>query len=521
MQEWLLRQGAHVFEAYQSLPLTTQWAVTLIVLLGLVVHLFTFNEHTVHDAPSLFTTAGIFFTFIGIADGLWGFDTKHIEETIPTLLEGLKTAFVASVFGVGIALSIKLRYAMFGARQEEIDTRHEDATMGDLVEQLSAVQKALVGGDDSTVLSQLKLTRQDTNDKLDQLNKSQEQFLRNAAENNSKALIDALRSVIKDFNEKISEQFGENFKQLNAAVGQLLEWQQHYRDQLSELIEQQTIAANNLSTSSESFNKVVQNATRFADVSESLSGLLTGLEQQRTQIADTFGALTQLLAKASDGLPKMEEKISQLTEQMTFGVRAHQEKLSDALTQAASQLDRSIKEGTDLVATTFSKGTERFDETLSHGASTLTDSATDVKRLMLEATQAANQTLNEHMSDLSRKTSEQISKLDTAFAKGTESFDNSLSRGTTALTESTADVRRLVLEATQAANQALNEHMSDLSRKTSEQVSKLDTALENELQRALSSLATQLTSLSRRFVEDYTPLTDRLRDLVTSLGRAS
>lgn len=130
VQERLLRRSAHLFEAYQSLPLTTQWAVTLIVLFGLVLHLFTLNEHTVHDAPSLFTTAGIFFTFICIAHGLWGDDTKHIEETIPTLLEGLKTAFFASVFGIGVALSIKLRYEIFGGRQEAVDTRHEDATMG-------------------------------------------------------------------------------------------------------------------------------------------------------------------------------------------------------------------------------------------------------------------------------------------------------------------------------------------------------------------------------------------------------
>jgi len=39
------------------------------------------------------------------------------------------------------------------------------------------------------------------------------------AENNSKALIEALQEVIRDFNAKINEQFGENFKQLNEAVG--------------------------------------------------------------------------------------------------------------------------------------------------------------------------------------------------------------------------------------------------------------------------------------------------------------
>ena len=46
-------------------------------------------------------------------------------------------------------------------------------------------------------------------------------------------MIEALENVIKDFNQKITEQFGENFKQLNEAVGALLDWQKEYKEQVS------------------------------------------------------------------------------------------------------------------------------------------------------------------------------------------------------------------------------------------------------------------------------------------------
>ena len=49
--------------------------------------------------------------------------------------------------------------------------------------------------------------------------------------------MEALESVIKDFNEKISEQFGDNFKQLNEAVGAQLEWQQEHKEQVRVLTE--------------------------------------------------------------------------------------------------------------------------------------------------------------------------------------------------------------------------------------------------------------------------------------------
>ena len=64
---------------------------------------------------------------------------------------------------------------------------------------------------------------------MDGLRRSQAEFMAKMAENNSKALIQALQEVIRDFNTKISEQFGDNFNQLNSAVGQLLVWQERYR----------------------------------------------------------------------------------------------------------------------------------------------------------------------------------------------------------------------------------------------------------------------------------------------------
>ena len=55
-------------------------------------------------------------------------------------------------------------------------------------------------------------------------------FAKLQAENNTKALVEAIREVIGDFNAKINEQFGENFKELNAAVGDLVGWQENYKD---------------------------------------------------------------------------------------------------------------------------------------------------------------------------------------------------------------------------------------------------------------------------------------------------
>ena len=87
---------------------------------------------------------------------------------------------------------------------------------------------------------------QDNNNRLEALTRLLDEFARTVAENNCRALIDVLKDVIREFNEKRSERFGENFKQLNEAIGQVLVWQERYRQQRAEMIDQQQITSQNM-----------------------------------------------------------------------------------------------------------------------------------------------------------------------------------------------------------------------------------------------------------------------------------
>ena len=54
----------------------------------------------VEQLPSIVSTLGVIGTFLGITLGLTDFDPKDISASIPTLLEGLKTAFFTSLAGM-------------------------------------------------------------------------------------------------------------------------------------------------------------------------------------------------------------------------------------------------------------------------------------------------------------------------------------------------------------------------------------------------------------------------------------
>lgn len=393
-------QGGDLWQVFLNLPIITQTAVTLLLVTGVVVHVFAYNERTVHDGPSIFTTGGIFFTFLGIAQGLYGFDPARIDASVPLLLNGLKTAFIASVVGVGVALSLKLRYALFGINSAHSKHKMQGATVDDLYGQLVAVERSIVGEEDSTLLSQLKLSRQDTNDRLDRLQRSHSEFVQKLAENNSKALILALQQVIRDFNTKISEQFGENFKQLNAAVGQLLKWQDTYRIQLGQMIEQESRAADNMKVAADRYAAVVSKAETFGTLSSQLSTILTGLETQRTHLHGALDALGKVLTAASNGLPQVQSKIELLTEQVTHGVKQNQEAMAAAIKNSAASLQETIA---------------------------------DAKSLLIETNQAANRQVNEHIKQISDKTTEQFTKLDAALETELSKSISSLARQLTAL----------------------------------------------------------------------------------------
>ncbi len=58
------------------------------------------------DLKSVIVSIGVLGTFIGIAIGLWEFDTTIIDASVPKLLEGLKLAFATSIAGMAISIGL-------------------------------------------------------------------------------------------------------------------------------------------------------------------------------------------------------------------------------------------------------------------------------------------------------------------------------------------------------------------------------------------------------------------------------
>jgi hypothetical protein len=411
--------GSNVgFHALICSPLTMVFILANVALTIYFTYI-KFDRFAVVHGPEILTTVGIFGCFLGIAMSLLYFDSTNLTTSVPMLLEGIKTAFWASVSGVAGALAIRIRHNRTKSPIPQSNDAAKAASIDDLVDSIVSLQKGLIGDEEGTLLSQIKLLRQDSNDQLQKLRESFSNFSKHMVENNQKAIIEALREVISDFNENLTDQFGDNFKQLNEGVKQLVVWQDQYKRELDIIKDYQMQASENMSIATDAFTRVVDRAESFTLVTNDLKDIISLMEKQSKTLFDQENALAQLLIEMKDVTPQFAIKLESMIDQISSGV-----------TKVQSE-------------------------------------TREIVRNFGEQARSANSEMKELLGEVVNKTQKQL--LD-------------------GLTDSSKIIRDGVIT--------------------------LDKELQKGLNDSLSSLGKQLASLSEKFVSDYLPLTERLREVV-------
>lgn len=102
------------------------------------------NEHLFDFIPHLFPTLGILFTFLGIAIGLWNFDSNNIEKSIPELMNGLKTAFLVSIFGVALLVGFSFWTNIKKKELEEGVLSEETQAINNLIEAIKELRNDFI-----------------------------------------------------------------------------------------------------------------------------------------------------------------------------------------------------------------------------------------------------------------------------------------------------------------------------------------------------------------------------------------
>lgn len=241
-------------------------------------------------AGGLLITIGICFTFYGISIGLANFNPDEIDESLPQLIAGIKTAFLVSVMGVFFSIILRVADLVIQRirKQEVVD---ESAGIEDLVATQKTTLKAIESGFSS-------------------MSASFDKFAKTMAENNSKAFIEALEGVIRDFNNKITEQFGDNFKQLNAAVGALLVWQKNYKEYIEVNEKNLNSLYQKIDKAIKDYSVVVEHSTKFAENANAMKAILDALVAQRANLEKNAQSLASFLTNMNSVIPNLVKEMT-------------------------------------------------------------------------------------------------------------------------------------------------------------------------------------------------------------------
>lgn len=275
--EWLMNFISSTDYLFLEFNLFTSIIIWIIIWVGV----FSYIKKRDKD---IITMIWIFWTFSWIIAGLYFFDEKDIDWSIPKLIWWLKTAFYTSLAGLWTTIILHLIEKQDESKDEidflkdiktEIENWNSQNTL--ILQELKLLNKWIWWDSDNSLVNQIKLLKSDWNENHRELKKSFDDFAEKMAENNMKWLIEAIKQVMEDFNTKINDQLWESFKELTNAIDNLLKWQNEYKENIISSTNALNISKDSLEKSSKWFEITVEKSEKFVWVSEQLWGELKNL----------------------------------------------------------------------------------------------------------------------------------------------------------------------------------------------------------------------------------------------------
>lgn len=503
------------------------FASILIFVAGICFRRRNKFEEFVQYVPSLLTSLGIFGTFVGIVYGLYDFDAYKIDESIPVLLEGLKTAFYTSIVGMFFAIAFKLIMTFMPRSAEAIKQEFEndpaaydtfialEQTKCAALQISSAVDEIKETGasrekkldDIAAMLSSeeegiaeilrkiLKYMQQTEEEKLDKFNEFKtelrgdlEKFSDQMSKSATSQIIDALRQVILDFNANLTEQFGENFKQLNEAVGELVVWQDKYRLQLIDLEDRYKTALSQLEMSRQAVESIAENCRTIPSAMSSLQDVVK-IQDEQIQILDShMNDFALARDKALEAVPGIRKAVDEAMSGL--------EKTSESLARVMKESVESITDNSDSIR----DQTKAFNEALSATADEFAGAAMNMTQTVVQSVRNSSETMINNAVEAVEESGRRIAEAASASMQpAVESIKSAAVETSRKIDESAEEVRRI----SERVNHEFEKSAADLDKMLSDHFNKFDVGMTQELNNALEELGSALGTIAKAVGEGY------------------
>lgn len=243
------------------------------------------NRRIIEYFPTLVSTLGVLGTFWGITKGLMAFDTSNLDQSIPGLLDGLKTAFFTSLAGMIGSIFLS---AFISKKQDERDGGISDINQA--AGEITKSVKAMSDANTETIRSiQQQLTEQEADRKA---------FYRTVGE--------------------VMSKISDTQKSITSAIDSLVVLQRSQENSLADIKEattQQSVAINSVAKYSQEVSEYTHHLGEILDV-------ISGMSGTEDEINEKVGKLKEIIhgevIEIEDNMAKtnklLESKFDEFTE---------------------------------------------------------------------------------------------------------------------------------------------------------------------------------------------------------------
>lgn len=347
---------------------------SIVVIILFYVSLRNHPKHK-YILPTILSSLGILGTFMGIAIGLYSFDVNNIDKSVPTLLEGLKLAFVSSIAGIIFTIIKKFELS----REEKIEEIEEEEFLdesgkenvipilkemlarNDYSEKLDELNLKLSGKDDKSMadllgeilseMNQLKLQADSQNQNTPQNLEGQIQELLSS----NKANNEELKSFIKQLSSSIGIETDavDNQKQIVSLLQEILS-KDDYSKKLDDLSSKLSGEENQSMTSileniSAGIKTMQFQAEQFQEdqnkiMDKKFKQFLTIITENNEELKTSLDKLSVVIGQSTkEVLPGIEQNMSQFSEDLGKTMIEATEKMSKSFEKKSSEADEAGK----------------------------------------------------------------------------------------------------------------------------------------------------------------------------------
>lgn len=397
------------------------------------------------------TGLGILGTFLGLMIGLQDFDPSTADAmllTIPTLIDGIKIAFLTSIFGVVFSL-------LFNMYSRGVQ---EDATDA-LDEFLGAYYKHVIPQPENDGFTQLIRYQQSQTDSMAQFAEEMSLTMANALKENvapvferieasistlserfAKSQSEAMDEVATRFVEHMDQAMGNQLTHLGENIQKLCQWQDETIGKMEQTIHAfseagEKVGAVNakLDASFDSLEQYMQNIAKlqekvnadFTNVLGTLEQVSEKLELQNRSTLDSIEAQKNLAQAMNDAAAGTFEKINAYQE-AALNTQKELAAYSAAMKDTLRTTSESVAASIDKASADFAKTSEHICNEITKSSASVQDNMGTAVQTAISAMDGAIQTELKQMQVNSETAMSNMEKAFAEFAKTTEQVRNEM-----------------------------------------------------------------------------------------------